>query len=95
MELKFVHMVIINIFVFNVVEKMYVNTKNCIINVLNAKEDLHVNIIKEEQYASSAPHLVPVNIANPFPLLVHVGSPIAFVATVCYILMLKFPENIN
>jgi hypothetical protein len=95
MELKFVHMVIINIFVFHVVEKMYVNTKNCIINVLNAKEDLHANMIKEEQYASSAPHLLPVNIVNPSLLSVHDGNPIVFVATVCYILMPTFHENIN
>jgi hypothetical protein len=38
---------------------------------------------------------MPVSIANPSLLLVHDGNPIAFVATVCYILMPTSPENIN
>jgi hypothetical protein len=64
-------------------------------HVLRVMEVIYVIIKNNAASVSSAPPPLPVSIANPSQLLVHDGNPIAFVATVCYILMQKFRENIN
>ena len=94
-ELMYVNIISYNINVLSARDDLPANMVSEKQPVQIVMEAIFVLIKNNAASVSSAPHLLPVSIANPSLLLVHDGNPIAFVATVCYILMLKFPENIN
>jgi hypothetical protein len=79
---RYAHMAIVNIVVYNVIQIIFVSTKNLKINALNVTGLMFANIKNDEVHALYALQKVDVKIVNTYPLLAPVGNPIVSVATV-------------
>jgi len=79
---RYAHMVIVNIVAYNVIQIIFVSTKNLKINALNVLEFMYVNIKNDKVHALPALQKADVKIVNTYPFLDPVGNPTVSVATV-------------